>query len=77
MKKKKIPKWGNNLPTAKKKGKLVSNPRAIKLLLAREYKDRLRIQPVRYDFADMRKRKEMKTLNLNSFLLVARKAKIG
>ena len=58
------PIWGNNFPTAKKnhKGKLISNPGAIKLLLAREYKDRLRRRPVRFDFSDMRKiRKEILT----------------
>ena len=53
------PKCGNVLPAAKTnyKGKLVSNPGAIKKLLAREYKDRLRKRPVRPDFADMKKRR--------------------
>ena len=51
------PKCDNNLPTAKKnhRGKLVSNPGAIKKLLAREYKDRLRKRAVRTDISDMRK----------------------
>ena len=54
------PKCSNNLPTAKKnhQGKLISNPGAIKKLLAREYKDRLRRRPVRADFKDMRKRRK-------------------
>ena len=54
------PKCSNNLPTAKKnhKGKLVSNPGALKKLLAREYKDRLRRRPVKIDFEDMRKRRK-------------------
>ena len=74
--KKLFPKWGNNLPTAKKnhKGKLVSNPRAIKLLLAREYKDRLRRRPVRYDFADMRKRRD-EILKLKLFLASHQKSR--
>ena len=61
------PKVGNNLPTAKKnhKGKLVSNPGAIKKLLAREYKDRLRRRPVRPDITDIRMgRKEITKLKL-------------
>ena len=60
LNKKLWPKCGNALPVAKKnhKGKLVSNPKAIKKLLAREYKDRLRKRPVRPDFSDMRRRRK-------------------
>ena len=70
------PKWGSNLPTAKKnhKGKLISNPGAIKLLLAREYKDRLRRRPVRSDFADMRKRRE-EIIKLKLFLAGRKKSR--
>ena len=67
MNKKLWPKCGNILPVAKKnhKGKLVSNPKAIKKLLAREYKDRLRKRPVRPDFSDMRiRRKEIFKLKM-------------
>ena len=41
------PKCENNLPTVKKnhRGKLVFNPGALRTLLAREYKDRLRERP--------------------------------
>ena len=54
------PKCGGVLPVAKKnhKGKLVSNPKAIKKLLAREYKERLRKRPVRQDFIEMRNRRK-------------------
>ena len=60
LNKKLWPKCGVTLPTAKKnhRGKLVSNPGAIKKLLAREYKDRLRKRPLRPDFADVRKRRK-------------------
>ena len=61
------PKVGNNLPTAKKnhKGKLVSNPGAIRKLLAREYKDRLRRRPVRPDITEIRiRRKEITKMKL-------------
>ena len=56
LNKKLWPKCGNLLPIAKKnhRGKLVSNPGAIKKLLTREYKDRLRKRPVRPNFSDMR-----------------------
>ena len=52
LNKKLWPKCGGVLPAAKKnlKGKLVSNPKAITKLLAREYKDRPRKQAVRQDF---------------------------
>ena len=53
------PKKGETLPTAKRnhKGKIVTGPREIKKLLAKEYKDRLRTRPVRPDLRGMRKRK--------------------
>ena len=59
LNKKLWPKQGNIKPAAKKnhRGKLVSNPGAIKKLLAREYKDRLRKRPIRPDFSDMRFRR--------------------
>ena len=46
------PKNSNSLPTAKKnhRGKIVSGPCEIKLLLAKEYKDRLRCIPIRQGF---------------------------
>ena len=54
------PKNSNSLPTAKKnhRGKIVSGPREIKLLLAKEYKDRLRCRPIRPDMKKMQKRKK-------------------
>ena len=60
LNKKLWPKCGVTLPTAKKnhRGKLVSNPGAIKKLLARAYKDRLRKRPLKPDFADVRKRRK-------------------
>ena len=61
------PKCGNNLPTAKKnhRGKLVSNPGALRKLLAKEYKDRLRKRPVRPDLAHIRiRRKEIVQMKL-------------
>ena len=53
------PKTGSSLPVAKKnhKGKIVTGPRDLKNLLAREYKDRLRSQPVRPDLDALRKRR--------------------
>ena len=54
------PKNSNSLPTAKKnhRGKIVSGPLEIKLLLAKEYKDRLRCRPIRPDMKKMQKRKK-------------------
>ena len=54
------PKCGNNFPAAKKnhKGKLVSIPGALKKLLAKEYKDRLRKRPTRPDFLNIQKRRK-------------------
>ena len=57
--KKLCPKNINAMPTAKKnhQGKIVSGPKEIKTLLAKEYKDRLRARPIRPDMIAMRKRK--------------------
>ena len=45
------PKCGTTLPTTKKNhmGKIISGPRELKKLLAKEYKERLRSRPVRPD----------------------------
>ena len=55
------PKCGNTLPTAKKdyKGKLVSCPRGLKALLAKEYKERLRRRPTRPDLIRINLAKEL------------------
>ena len=55
------PKAGTSLPTAKKNhaGKLVSEPKELKKLLAKEYKQRLRVRPVRPDFEQLEIRKEL------------------
>ena len=54
------PKIGPTLPTAKRNhmGKIVTGPRDIKNVLAKEYKDRLRSRPVRPDLKIMMKRKK-------------------
>ena len=48
------PKVETKLPSAKKnrRGQIISEPNALKLLLAKEYKERLRARPVRPDFDD-------------------------
>ena len=53
------PKNGNSSPTAKMNhlGKIVSGPKELKLLLAKEYKERLRTRPVRPDLRSMKVRK--------------------
>ena len=53
------PKVGSSLPVAKKnhKGKIVTGPKDLKNLLAREYKDRLRSRPVRPDLVSLKKRR--------------------
>ena len=53
------PKVETKLPSAKKnhKGQVISEPNSLKLLLAKEYKERLRQRPVRSDFDDLEKRK--------------------
>ena len=53
------PKTGTTLPTAKRNhmGKIVTGPRDIRNVLAKEYKDRLRSRPVRPDLKIMMKRK--------------------
>ena len=53
------PKSAISLPVAKRnhRGKIVSGPREIKKLLAREYKDRLRSRPMRPDLTSLKMRK--------------------
>ena len=53
------PKVGTTIPTAKRNhmGKIVTGPRDIRNVLAKEYKDRLRTRPVRPDLRGMKKRK--------------------
>ena len=55
------PKFGPTLPTAKKNhnGKVVSDPKELKKLLAKEYKDRLRTRPLREDLIESEKRKKL------------------
>ena len=55
------PKVDPTLSVAKKnhKGKIVSGPKEIKKLLAREYKDRLRSRPVRPDLKNMKVRRKI------------------
>ena len=54
------PKTGPSLPVAKRnhKGKIVSGPRDIKNLLAREYKDHLRSRPIRPDLVILQRRRK-------------------
>ena len=60
MMKKLWPKTGNNLPTAKKnhQGRVITGPKEIKVLLAKEYKKRLRSRPIRPDFLEIDNIKE-------------------
>ena len=53
------PKSGHSLPTAKKNhvGKVISEPKKLKALLAKEYKERLRMRPLRPDFQKLEDRK--------------------
>ena len=53
------PKYCSTIPTAKKnhQGKIVTGPKDIKNLLAREYRDRLRSRPTRPDLKTLRSRK--------------------
>ena len=54
------PKVGISLPTAKRNhmGKIVSGAKELKILLAKEYKERLRSRPVRPDMKKMKIRKQ-------------------
>ena len=54
------PKFAPILPAAKKdhEGKVVSNPKELKTLLAKEYKERLRTRPARPDLKDLEKRRK-------------------
>ena len=53
------PKVGNEVPTAKKnhKGKLISGAKNLKILMLKEYSQRLRTRPVRPDLGPLRIRK--------------------
>ena len=53
------PKVGISLPTAKRNhmGKIVSGARELKILLAKEYRERLRTRPVRPDLSQLKARK--------------------
>ena len=55
------PKFGSNLPTAKKdhNGKIITDPKSLKSLLVKEYKERLRTRPTRPDFAESEKFRNM------------------
>ena len=57
--KKMCPKYKKTVPIAKKdfKGKLVTDPKQLKKLLANEYKQRLRTRPTRPDMFDLEDRK--------------------
>ena len=67
------PKFAENLPTAKKshEGRIVTDPKALKSLLANEYKERLRTRPTRPDLKENDKYKniifnmKMKIASLN------------
>ena len=54
------PKCGESLPAAKKdhKGKIVSAPKALKKLLAKEYKERLRTRKIRPDLKHLEEKKK-------------------
>ena len=54
-----LPKVGNEVPTAKKnhRGKLVSGAKNLKILMLKEYTQRLRNRPVRPDLELLRNRK--------------------
>ena len=54
------PKTNPNLPTAKRnhKGKLISGPKEIKILLAKEHKNRLRSRPTRTDVKKTKQRRQ-------------------
>ena len=54
------PKNGNALPIAKKnhKGELISNQDEIRILMAKEYKQRLRSRPMRPDLGDIKQRRD-------------------
>ena len=53
------PKSAPTLPTAKRnhKGKIVSGPKEIKILLGKEYKNRLRSRPIRPDLLSLKVRR--------------------
>ena len=49
------PKTGTNLPSAKRnhQGKIITDPHSLKLLLAKEYRERLRSRPIRPDLKQL------------------------
>ena len=53
------PKFGANLPTAKRNhnGKIVTDPKELKILLTKEYKERLSLRQIRQDFKENEKYK--------------------
>ena len=55
------PKSAPTLPTAKRnhKGKIVSGPKEIKILLGKEYKNRLRSRPIRPDLMSLKVRRKI------------------
>ena len=69
------PKCGNSMPSAKKnhRGKVISGPRGLKKLLAKEYKERLRTRPVRPDYQEIDEQKE-KVFQLKMKLAATRKS---
>ena len=71
------PKVESKLPAAKKdhKGKLISEPRALKNLLVKEYKERLRARPVRPDLINLEARKNQ-IFQLKLKLASANKSKL-
>ena len=54
------PKYENVLPIAKRnyKGDLISDPDELRILLAKEYKQRLRPTPIRPDLGDLKERRD-------------------
>ena len=54
------PKYANSLPTAKMNydGRLISSPKELKKLLAKEYKERLRTRPLRSDMSHLKIKKK-------------------
>ena len=54
------PKYEHVLPIAKRnyKGDLISDPDELRILLAKEYKQRLRPRPIRSDLGDLKERRD-------------------
>ena len=70
------PKNKNNLPSSKKnhQGKLITDPMALKLLLSKEYKERLRSRPIREDLKEKEKYK-MNIFDLKMTIASMKKSK--